>query len=170
MESVSVINASAFAKDILLSNLSLPSTLNIIGENAFAACSRLSNLNVPSSVTFVGIDAFASTRWENNNNSAFIILGDGVFYKYKGNVNETMLTFPDGTKRLARNRLVNLQKLSTVIIPESVGYIAKYAFSYVDTSSDSSSAKLREIKIIGAKGSYAEQFADHVYYTFEKFD
>ena len=172
MKNVRTVQSNAFAECSLLSELNIEGELNFIGSSAFSSCSKLTTLNIPKSVSFVGDGAFQSTGWERNQKSDFIIVGDGVFYKYNGSA--SVIVFPDNTKRISKNRLSGVEKIETVIIPEGVKYIAKYAFSILakstsSTGQDSTYYSLRELKIKGKKGTYAETFANHAYYTFEAY-
>lgn len=172
MNGVRTIEAKAFAECPLLSEVKIESRLNFIGESAFSSCSKLTSLSLPKSVSFVGENAFQSTGWERNQKNEFVIVGDGVFYKYNGSA--SVIVFPEETKRISKNRLSGVEKIETVIIPENVKYIAKYAFSILAKSTSSSGQSstyysLRSIKVRGKHGTYAEVFANHVYYTFEAY-
>ena len=172
MKNVRTIEANAFSECPLLSEVKIEGELNFIGASAFSSCSKITSLDLPKSVSFVGENAFQSTGWERNQKDDFIIVGDGVFYKYNGSA--SILVFPENTKRISKNRLSGVEKIETVIIPENVKYIAKYAFSILAKSTSSTGQSstyysLRSVKIKGKSGTYAEYFANHEYYTFEAY-
>ncbi|MBQ0124810.1 MAG: leucine-rich repeat domain-containing protein, partial [Clostridiales bacterium] len=170
---VRTIQAGAFFGCAKLEKAEFSDSLRAIGDAAFGNCTKLSNIEIPKTVSYVGIDALTGTKWEKAHTSEFIVVGDGVLYKYTGSAN--VIAIPENVKRISANRFAEIENIDTVIIPENVRYIAKYAFSKLTQSTDSSTLQasasftLRNLKIKGKAGSYAERFADHEYYTFEKY-
>ncbi|MBO4428322.1 MAG: leucine-rich repeat domain-containing protein [Clostridia bacterium] len=173
MTSVTAIQVSAFNGCTALENVAFGSKLTHIGNAAFSGCTRLANVEVPSSVSYVGEDAFVSTKWEAAQTSDFIVLGDGVMYKYQGDKTVTTLIIPGTVKRIPPNRFSELISLQTVIVPDNVGRMAKKAFSVLKKSSSSSSDSyyydMRSLTIMGKKGSYAETYSELAYFTFKEY-
>ena len=101
-------------------------------------------------------------------------VGDGILMQYNGTA--ANIVIPSTVKRIPDHRFATLKTEPTSFtIPESVEFIGKEAFAKMVSSTDTSgnvtySYQIRYIKLIGTKGSYAETFANHEYYTFEARD
>lgn len=105
-ESISKIDNFAFARSGL-EQITIPDQINEIGYAAFYHCDDLEEVNIPESVNRIGAYAFDYTPWMSSfykqNETDFLIVGDGVLVAYKGNEEE-------------------------VVIPEEVKVISPYAF------------------------------------------
>ena len=173
-EGTEYISSSAFSGCTKLTKLSLPSTLNIISSGAFAGCTKLYDFSVPKGVIYIGENAFQSTKWLANQKGDFVVAGDGVLIKYQGRSAIQTMTIPSNVKRLPAYCIVDAgSSLSLIIIPSSVEYIAKYAFAKIVQSQNSSGEtvenyRIRYVTLCARKGTYAEVFANHEYYTFEE--
>ena len=171
-DSIEHIDSGAFASCAKLITLSLPTALKTIGDGAFSRCSRLIQIDIPKSVVYVGADTFSGTRWLRNIDDEFVVVGDGVLTAYTGD--SANITIPETVKRIPDYRFASVTtEISTVTIPSSVEYISKEAFAKLVSSTDSSgnstsSYQLRYLTIIARKGTYAETFANHEYYTFRE--
>ena len=75
-------------------------------------------------------------------------------HAFSGCSNLSSITLCPGVEKLGHYAFYGNTVLTEVLLPESVTYISRYAFSNVET-------------IIGAKGSYAEEYADKLVYDFE---
>jgi hypothetical protein len=129
-DSVTTIEASAFAQLKSLTKLTLSKNLKSIGDSAFFGCSKiktiklsyglkrieyeafgectsLTNMAIPATVTYIGENSVYS--WSKK--QEFVILGDGILYKYNG-------------------------KGGNVVIPNNVKIIGECAFAYNPTSTD----------------------------------
>lgn len=85
---LSSIGDFAFARTHLTSVV-LPQGTRSIGEGAFYHCDMLSNVSIPSSVEYIGKNAFNFTPWYNSwmENAAegdVLVVGDGVLIGIKG--------------------------------------------------------------------------------------
>ena len=151
-----------------LASVSMPASVRIIGNGAFGGCSKLSTIEIPNSVVYIGSDAFANTAWlKARANEEFIVAGDGVLVQYNGKAENIVI--PDTVKRIPAYRFATLSvEPKSFTVPSSVQYISVEAFSKMVQKSDSYSYERRYTTIIGEKGSYAEIFANHEYYTFKK--
>ena len=166
-DTVEYIDSGAFVSCARLVQITLPSSLLSIGDGAFSQCSRLVSIEIPDSVVYVGSGAFSGTRWLRNADEEFLVVGDGVLVQYTGN--SANITIPETVKRIHDYLFADVTaEISTITIPSSVEYISKEAFAKRVSSSDSSSYEMRYFTIIGRKGSYAEAYADHEYYTFRE--
>jgi hypothetical protein len=160
------IDAGAFAVCQKLSRIDIPDSVRAIGNNAFYNCTKLSKANVADSVVYVGENVFAGTSWLKAQNDEFVVVGDGVLIQYNGNAKNIII--PDTVKRIPAYRFATLKtEPESFTIPSTVEYISTDAFSALVEKSSSSYYEKRYVKIIARKGTYAEQFANHEYYTFD---
>ena len=172
-EGAEYIASNAFSGCTKLTSLNLPETLNIISAGAFSGCTKLAKLSVPKGVIYIGENAFESTKWLLNQKNDFVVAGDGVLIKYQGK-ETAILTIPSTVKRLPAYCIADASTtISTIIIPSNVEYIAKNAFAKkVKTQSSTGEAvtsyRIRYVTICAKKGTYAEAFSNHDYYTFEE--
>jgi len=129
-DSVTTIEAGAFAQCKSLTTLTLSKNLISIGEGAFYGCSKIKNVQlpyglerieneafdecpsitdmpIPDTVNYIGLSAVNT----GSKTEEFVVLGDGILYKYNGEGGD-------------------------VVIPNNVKTIGKYAFSYSPASYD----------------------------------
>ena len=92
----------------------------------YGNCRRLTSIDFPDSVTTLGYDAFDGTAWYSNQPDGLVYIGKWV-YKYKANPG-TNVVIEEGTLGIADNAFRGCSNLQTIIIPNSVKYIGKYAF------------------------------------------
>ena len=173
-ENVSYVGYAAFRNCSKLRNLKLNDKLNIISEYSFYACANLTTINISKNVVFIGEKALDATRWMNLQTGDFVVSGDGILVKYQGSKTSTMISFPKTVKRIPAHIISQVStSLTSISIPSSVTQISKNAFvsEYQTTSTTtgqtSTAYRQRYLKIIGVKGTYAEEYAKREYYTFE---
>ena len=169
------IDSAAFLGCAKIARMELPSSVKILGDSVFSGCQKLVKIEIPSSVIFVGEDAFKGTSWLRSKASEdFIVVGDGVLVQYNGNAKNIVI--PDTVKRIPAYRFATLKtEPESFTIPSTVEYIAKEAFAALvekqgDSDEESYAYRMRYVKIIVRKGTYAETFANHEYYIFEAID
>ena len=128
---------------------------------------KLSKVKIEDSVVYVGTNAFTGTSWlKAQAKEEFVVVGDGVLIQYNGNASNIVI--PDTVKRIPAYRFASLAtEPKSFTIPTTVEYISVDAFSALVETSSSSYYERRYVKIIARKGTYAEEFANHEYYTFE---
>ncbi len=121
-------------------NLVIPEGTTKIGAYSFYKCNFIETVVIPGSVKTIGREAFRDCQ-----DISSVTICPGVeriehyaFYQD--------FSLPFG-------QVVDSEFLE-ILLPESVTYISRYAFSHIET-------------IIGAKGSYAEEYADKLVYDFE---
>ena len=116
---------------------------------------------------YVGENAFANTNWlKAQSKDEFVVIGDGILLQYNGNAKNIVI--PEAVKRIPAYRFASLaEEPESFTIPSTVEYISVDAFAKLVETSSSSYYKRRYVTIIARKGTYAETFADHEYYTFE---
>ena len=161
------IDAAAFKGCKKLTSVDIPDSVSAIDNIAFSGCSKLSDVEVSDSLVYAGSNVFAGTDWlDEQSDEDFVVIGDGVLIQYNGN--DKIIIIPDTVKRIPAYRFAKLKtEPGSFMIPTTVEYISVDAFSALVETSDSSYYKRRYVKIIARKGTYAEQFAKHEYYTFE---
>ncbi len=109
-----------------LTEVKLPNTLEYIGDRAFAYCSSLETVNIPDSVTYIGNEAFRDTPFEDTLTGEFVIVGDGLLYKYNGTGSETEIVVPSGVKHLAYDSVHSLHATS-LTLPDTLETIDEHS-------------------------------------------
>lgn len=122
---VTSIEDSAFNHCKSLTNIIIPSGVISIGYDAFYDCADLTNVVIPNSVTDIDIGAFISTPWLNNYPNDFVIVGNNILIKYKGN--QQNATIPNTVTRIGSSAFYR-SGITTVIIPDGVTSIGQWAF------------------------------------------
>ncbi|MGX8712414.1 MAG: leucine-rich repeat protein [bacterium] len=131
-DSVRVIPAKLCWHDTNLTSLTLPNSLTTIGRYAFAGCNGLTSVTIPNSVTTLGHWAFGgstgltSVIFNANSCTSCPSGGNGPFY-YCPNI--TSFTFGDNVKMIPDSICYQQTGLTSVVIPNSVSCIGRYAFS-----------------------------------------
>jgi len=174
-ESVKIIEKWAFSCVGEEASIILPSSLEYIGECAFYGTDAHFELKLNNNIRYIGISAFneargatgtfnVPTKLEYLGDNAFAgcghdIVGDIIIplgltdipngaFSNIGFKNGTNLTLPEGVKKINNSAFAGLTYLSSVIIPESVVYIEKWAFK--DSRIKNGTLKLpKGIKYIG---------------------
>ena len=143
---VSVISEYAFAGCVSLKQISILSALTVIGHCAFEGCTSLKEISIPSTqirygafrnctslenirflqpVQSMGAEVFEGTAWVNSQPEGLICI-DTVVYAYTGNASGVVI--PDGMRTIA-DFTFSKTFVSSVIIPDTMYYIGKDAFS-----------------------------------------
>ena len=161
------IDAAAFASCGKLTSVDIPASVCAIGSNAFNSCTKLSKVEIADTLAYVGNNVFAGTNWlKAQSKNEFVVIGDGILLQYNGNAKNIVI--PDTVKRIPAYRFASLtEEPESFTIPSTVEYISVDAFAELITTSSTSYYEKRYVKIIARKGTYAETFAAHEYYTFE---
>lgn len=96
-ENVISIGSFAFSRSNL-QTIIIPEGVESIEYAAFYYCGNLEEVQIPDSVTYIGEKAFAGTPWLKSfydgsmkieQNSDFLIVGDGVLIAYRGNLEKS---------------------------------------------------------------------------------
>ena len=136
---VVAIGHSAFAGNISVMNVHIPSTVTTIGNNAFENTTNLTNITLPAGVTSIGDGAFFGTR---SLSSITVASGNPHFETRDGVLYNSALTrvirapvslagehiIPGSATRIDAGAFENTG-LTIVEIPRSVTYIGDGAFS-----------------------------------------
>ena len=115
---VTAIADKAFYDCSNLSRVGIPNSITRIGEFAFRNCSSLRSVNIPNSVTSIGRSAFVLCSGLERAEFANIESICNIYF-------ETSYSNP---LYYAHNPYINGEKITDLIIPNSVTSIGKYAF------------------------------------------
>lgn len=162
---------------ILTKNFTIPDGVTSIKGygcnpiNAFEGYNNFTNITIPNSVNYIDEFAFENTFFIKKYPSDFVILGNGILHKYKGN--DTIVTIPNEVTSIgegAFNECINLKK---IVIPDSVVYIGEGAFNGCENLESITISKnvsslgdyifencfeLRNLTILGGKTEVGELF------------
>ncbi len=123
------LNGSVFGDCKELTEVTLPEGITEIPDNLFDSCVKLENISIPSSVNSVGKNAFDNTAYltaEAKAHGGALYINNILCYADK-NLQGTFKV-KQGTTKIAVNAFGNCEKLSEVIIPDTVTEIEKLAF------------------------------------------
>ena len=135
------IGDAAFSGCTGLTSIALPNSLTYIGPSAFQNCLGLTSVTIPESVKYIGGDAFRgntglttvyynadSTRlgygWESNWKEEIPV---GPFYECD---NLTSFVFGDAVRVIPDYLCRWLNRLSSIVFPNSVLHIGDYSFAH----------------------------------------
>lgn len=121
------IGDGAFAECTTLTTLRTGETLTSIGNEAFYGCSALATVEIGSNVTSVGYYAFEKTPWLDAYDGDFVVVGDGVLIKYKGE--DAVVTIPAGVRTTADAFFRN-DTLVEVVLGPDMQSVGEYCFAY----------------------------------------
>lgn len=124
---VTGIGDQAFATCETLVTFRAGKNLKTIGNEAFYACTALETVEFGAHVIDIGYYAFEGTAWMAAQTDDFVVMGDGVLVKYRGNAASVVI--PDTVKRISDAFFQNFD-LVEVTLGENVEVIGEYAFAY----------------------------------------
>lgn len=129
-EGIKRIGEFAFARSDLQS-IKIPDGVEEIGYAAFYHCDNLTNVVIPQSVKEIAVAAFNKTpwltEWEENGDTDFLIVGDGILLDYRGEGSEIVI--PDNVKQIGAEAFKKCTEITSVQIPDSVEIIGEAAFA-----------------------------------------
>ncbi len=125
-DTVRTIGEKAFAGCAYLQTMTIPSACTEIGYAAFADCDRLTTVAIPETVKTIEHDAFRGTPFLAQQSDAFVILGDGILYAYRGT--DADVQIPDTVRVINAYAFANHHNIHTVQIPASVTEVRAGAF------------------------------------------
>ena len=134
---VTSINAYAFAGCTELTTITIPDSVTYIGGNAFADCVGLTEINIPrqvssisngvfndcSSLERITVHASNTTYNDGNNSNCIVYTRDHVLVAGCKNT-----TIPNTVTNIMTNAFQGCTGLTTITIPDSVTTIGSYAF------------------------------------------
>lgn len=125
-EGVTHLATNIFARCNLLSHVTLPSTIMFINDNAFFYCGNLKDIFLPESIVEIGTGAFQGcNKMEGSLNLPNLtVLGRSAF-------SGTMISKIESLgkiKQLEQETFKSCKSLTSVVLPETIKFIAKYCF------------------------------------------
>ena len=129
-DGVKQIGAYAFYKCLNLESVVLPDSLMRIWAGSFSNSRNIVSLNVPPRVKFIGLGAFRRTKWIDSITEDFVILGDGVLYKYQGKGGKVVI--PDNVRAISDGVFMNGEYITEVFVPDTVRVIGNLSLGDCD--------------------------------------
>ncbi len=181
------IGENAFYKNQLIKTLKIPEGVILIDSGAFAYCKNLKSITMADTVVVVGGGAFAETayskssaNWENDvlyvGKVAISVKEDVTRVSIKpgtlgianraaiGCENLTYFTIPDSVIVIGSEVGLNCVRLKEITLPYNLQIIGQCAFGYNEF--EYYYFKVENFKVIGAKGTIAEEYAKAFGFTF----
>ena len=125
--SVTSIGERAFYNCTGLTSVEIPNSVTSIGTYAFSGCTRLTSVEIGSSVTSIGTYAFSGCTGLTSVNiedvAAWCKIEFGIYYQSANTVNIT-----SNPLFYAKNLYLNGEKVTDLVIPDSVTKIGEAAF------------------------------------------
>lgn len=110
--------------------------IHYCGNNIFN--DELVTISLPEGATMIGVDDLKNTQWYRNRDNGFL-RQNNVILGYKGNIDQSTLTFPEGVTSVGKKAFYGTVNIQEVILPNDMVAIGPYAFA--------SCQKLNEITI-----------------------
>ena len=123
------IGESAFRDCEKLTTIHIPDGVTEIPEYAFAYCPLLKTVTIADSVTSIAEHAFTDSAVTYDTLAQLKYADKWLIGYNSNNSSDTEVTVKDGTVGLAAYSLRNLQKLTTLTLPEGLKYIGENAIS-----------------------------------------
>lgn len=125
-EGVKTLMSNMFSKCVILSRVILPSTLTVIGDNAFFYCAYLEDIILPVSIIEIGASSFQGcTKFKGELNfPKLVLLGRSSF----AGTAITRIRSLGKIKQIEQETFKNCKDLESVILPDTITFIAKYSF------------------------------------------
>ena len=127
-EGVTCIDSYAFKQNQSITRVVIPKSVRIIFRQAFMGCSSLVEVCIPETVTKIEFEAFEETPWLKNYPDNFVIVGNHILLRYKGD--EKNVIIPEGIKTIGEFSFRNCESIQHVDIPDTVTSIGRGAFAY----------------------------------------
>lgn len=181
---VCVIADRAFVHNYHLKSVSIPDSVIAIGDYAFAGCGNLEKISIHDNVVLIGMDAFDGTAYADNSNNWYndvLYVGkyacdskDGIskislkqgtvgiasefaYYNY----NLKSFTIPDSVKYIGIGAAFECPNMPSITLPYGIQHIDYCAFGFcAPDENEGAPKKMNNFKIVGAKGTLAEEYAN----------
>ena len=138
--SVSSIDSYSFYNCSALTSVQIPDSVTSIGDYAFFGCTGVQEFRIPDSVINMGDNPFCAcdVTFALSSNHPYLQVINGVLLSKP---DERLISCPtgmesynvsDGTKRIGKYAFYNCEKLTNVILPDSISEIGASAFTDCD--------------------------------------
>lgn len=129
-DGVTAIGEDAFRECTSLDNVKLSASLQKIGAGAFRECSSLKSITFPDTISDIAYGTFTDTAWLNAQPDGIVYAGSAA-YMYKGDKSAApaQITVKNGTKCIAPNCFDEMDKITKVILPDTLEVIGDRAFN-----------------------------------------
>lgn len=118
-----------YVGDELVTNLSIPNSVNEVAPYAFAGCKSIQSVTIPNSVTLIGSSAFAYCP---NLSSADLNCSTIGSYAFSNCGKLSDVVFRDNLLEIGYSAFSECSSIETVIIPDSVKTLESDAFSRIN--------------------------------------
>lgn len=130
-DGLETIRSRAFAGCDEVKSVVIPGSVKTIGDGAFSLCDKLAEITLADSEALlnIGYDAFDGTYWYKKQPEGFIFLGANLV-AYKGEIPESKLVIPNGTKTIAS--LIgspSIGNVTEIVLPDGLKHISIGAFA-----------------------------------------
>ena len=127
------ISSNTFNSCTNLTSVTIPNSVELISNDAFFGCTSLTSITIPESVTsissspFGGCDKLAEFKgkYASEDGKCLIVDGEIVAFAPYGVIGYNI---PDGVTSIGYDSFRGNTTLKSIVIPESVKYIAAYVF------------------------------------------
>ena len=137
-DGVECLGEGAFRKNIILKKVVIPESVTEIQDMCFWNCTNLREIVIPKTVQIIGDNALHGTPFFENCQDKFVILGNGILFKYNGS--EENIIIPEGVTEIKPMAFFYCKELKSITIPATVTKIGQNAFN--------SCTSLKEIRLI----------------------
>ncbi len=181
-KNITAIQECTFQSCTSLTSISIPDKVTLIGESAFGDCSGLTKLILPDGVATIGSQAFSGCTGLTKVTIPGSVgtIGNSAFWDCTG---LTYLTISEGVESISSSAFYGCTALTSVVIPNSVILVDGFAFeccsslekvTFLNSNTIIDSSEYGhafiytrdDLKIIGAKGSTAETYANELGFEF----
>ncbi len=126
-ETMTVIPQGIFRKCRNLKRVYLPENVTAIKDEAFWNCHHLEYISIPETVQEIQENALHGTPFLDNCRDKFVILGNGILFKYNGS--EETVTIPEGVTEIKQMAFFYCRKVKSITIPATVQKIGGNVFN-----------------------------------------
>ena len=131
----------------------LPSSITDIAYGAFINCKSLASVKAPNKLIKIGANAFKNTKWLKSQKGDFTSVGKNLISynkKIKKSTKNKTVKVPEGTLSIADGvfhdaAMKKIPAVKSIVLPESVKYIAADSFYCPSLKSINIGSKVKEI-------------------------